>query len=263
VITSLFNTNMPIDEVTEAEKPHLMAFSAEGKEAWVAWFDRHGEEAEAPDFPDQHSGTWSKMRAHAARFALILARLRQASEPHPTIAVAGQGDPWESRGTIDYPPVPAGPIEAEDVRGAVRLADYFKNHFDRAEHKASDGLTDSGAKAVLVWLRRHRPTEFCEADINKHLRVFRKDPQSLAEALTSLTNIGVIRPASIPDESNKRGPKSSRSYEVHPELYGADEAAEKGISGINGIIRRCDSEESEPYPNNSATDEGNEETWVA
>src|SRR5262249_22232200 len=79
----------------------------------------HSLDSEARDFPDDLAGAWSKMKAHAARFALILSRLWLACDP---IA-----DPYNS------------PVDADRVRGAVSLVDFFKSQTRRTRRAITCG----------------------------------------------------------------------------------------------------------------------------
>jgi hypothetical protein len=208
--------------------PYPVTFTPEGKSAWVAWFDRHAEEMEDPDFPERHAGSWSKMRAHAARFALILSRLRIACDPCPPAV-----------GTA----VP--PVEAADVRGAVELVDYFKSQLARASHRMTAGIGSADAKAIVDWMKRHRMTRFRAAQVGEDLRRFRDEPAALAAALDVLKALGVIRPRPEVPEPGTPGPKPSPAYDAHPALLGApeiprdptirpSEPPDGSNSGING-----------------------------
>ena len=88
--------------------PHLVTFSPEAKSLWVEWFNAHAAEMEDPGFSDRHAGVYSKLRAHAPRFALILSRLRLACDPCPP----QEPQPWTTADVSTLPPtIPV------DVRG--------------------------------------------------------------------------------------------------------------------------------------------------
>jgi hypothetical protein len=196
----LHATAMVTDAEDELPRPFYVSFTPEGKRAWVAWFNAHADEVAAPDFPEGRAGAWSKMRAHAARFALILSRLQ-----------------WACR-TKAGPKPPA--IDEEAVRGAVALVRYFKAHLVRVRHEMTGGVGSADAKAILDWIRRRRQPTFREADIGADLRRFREAPRALTDALKALCHAGAIRPR---QETYTRGRRSSPGYEVHPDLLGAPE----------------------------------------
>jgi hypothetical protein len=197
--------------------PQQASFSPEGKAAWVAWFDCHADEMEDPNFPERQAGAWSKLRAHAARFALILSRLRLACDPCPRTAG------WGGIFVTDQAESTTPPIIAADVQGAVRLVDYFKSHLSRVTHRLAAGIGNADAKAVVDWLRRTRRDTFREADIGKDLRRFRDHLNDLAAALNALRALGAIRPRAETLDPSKPGPKPSPAYDVHPDLLGAPE----------------------------------------
>jgi hypothetical protein len=216
-IERLHAVEMLVDPETEVIDPRLIGFTPEAKAEWVAWYDSHEAETEAPDLAEWHGGAWSKMRAHAARFALILARLRQAVDPN------APSDP--------------GPIEVPDVRGAVALVDYFKGHLIKTAHHASGGLSNPDARAILEWIRRKARQSasglfllFREADVKDGLRRFRRVPSALTDALADMALAGVVRPhPESPPEGPGRPP--SPAWEVNPALFDAPENPENTGKG--------------------------------
>jgi hypothetical protein len=214
-----------VEEVeTGLMRPNYLALSPAAKAEWVGWFDAHAEEMESPDFPDRHAGAWSKLRAHAARFALILSRLRRACLPpdppreNPGLA-SSDGDDWTMTATGSGRR--SNSVEPEDIRGAMALAGYFKAHFVRALHELSGGPGGSSARPVLEWLRRRGRARFREADVGADLRRYRDDPRALAEALKALENAGAIRRVVEPRDPSRAGRKPSGAYEVNPDLLAA------------------------------------------
>ena len=106
----------------------------------------------APSSPERQAGAVVQAAAHAARFALILSRLRLACDPCPP-----DGEPaYRPRPAITVPPV------AADVQGAVKLVDYFKSHLARIGHQMTAGIGNADAKALVDWIKRHRLTMFRE-----------------------------------------------------------------------------------------------------
>ena len=131
------------------DHPHLATFSPEAKAVWVKWFNDHSLEMDSPDFADRHTGAWSKLRAHAARFALILSRLRIACDPGSPVAIAPSDQNSEEATTPQ--------VNAADVRGAILLVAYFKNHLARVTHRLLSGAGNADATRIIDWLKRgHR-----------------------------------------------------------------------------------------------------------
>ena len=232
-------------------RPSLVTFTSEAKTVWIAWFDDHAAEMEDPGFSGRHAGIWSKIRGHAARFALILSRLRLACDPcQPIMGKAGMiaRDP-----ALSTEP----PVNAADVRGAIKLVDYFKSHLTRIGHQMTSGIGSADAKALVDWIKRHRKTIFREAEVRADIRRFRDEPVDLAAAVDVLKALGVIRPRLEPPEPGKTGPKPSPAYDVHPNLLGApdmtantaitpSEAPNEANSGNTGNSWRF--QENEPAP---------------
>jgi hypothetical protein len=225
--------------------PRVVDFTDAGKREWVAWFDAHAAEAEASDFADRHGGLWSKLRAYAARLALILSCLRRAVDP----AGLTPGD--------EHP----GPIDAEDVRGAVALVDYFKAHALRVRHEIGGGFDGEDARAILAWIRRKRIATFRLADVAADLRRFRENPAPLERALRCLERAGAVRPRVEPYE---RGRRPTPAYEVHPTLFELPENPEnagndarrppaEAVPGISGICGRARNNGSDAPPNEPVT----------
>src|SRR5205814_404664 len=59
-----------------SEHPKPIPFSADGQRAFAAWCDALAAEANGENFPPELRGVCSKLRAYAARFALVLRLLR-------------------------------------------------------------------------------------------------------------------------------------------------------------------------------------------
>ena len=176
-IGRLFAVSMVLDSQLETERPWFVHFTDAAKQAWATWFNAHGDEMDTSAVADRHAGASSKLRAHAARFALILARLRWTTDPW---ASGGAGKP--------------GPIEREDVRGEIQLVTYFKGHLLKTAMVAAGGLTDRNARTILDWIVRHGRETFRAADVAKDIRRFRSDPTALTAALETLRDAGAIRP---------------------------------------------------------------------
>lgn len=193
VINALFKQDMEVKAGSDLPTPIPVRFSAEAKTRWIEWFNQHSSEMDSPEFHDRHSGAWSKMRAHCARFALILYGIRTADDPG-----ADQQ------------------ISLADVEGAIKLADYFKSHLARVSFQLKTGDRSSELKPLMQWILKNNKNTFRIADINKDLRCYREDEDSLSCALKRLVDSGVIR--HIPEEipPGKRGRRPSPLYETNP-----------------------------------------------
>jgi hypothetical protein len=199
-IRRLHGTPMVHDPETDLDRPFFVGFTSPALTEWKDWYAAHSAESEAFDFPDPQAGPWSKMRAHAARFALILSRLRWACDP---------------TAAADRP----GPVTAEDVRGAVALVDYFKSHLSRVMREATGGIGCVDARAILRWIGRKRVTAFAQSDLTRDFPRLRRDPDALDAALAELIERNAIRRRSAPERpEGTRGRRPLPTYDVHPDL---------------------------------------------
>jgi hypothetical protein len=252
VITRLYGTPMDTGEAGSngsspgGQRPHLVFLKPEAKTVFIRWFNAHADEMEDREH-DGQAGAWSKMRAHIVRFALILSLLRWACDPPPIVRTWPRGA--ELPTDIIVTPPPLGPVEAIDVQGAIRLAEYFKSHLLCVAHRMTGGIDNVDARQIVNWIRRKRLTEFCEADVAADLRRFRKAPEALARALKYLLEVKAIRQKKDHRDLHRPGRKATPAYEVHPELLAAPEnpentanvpscSTEPPDSGISGKSRR-------------------------
>jgi Protein of unknown function (DUF3987) len=180
-------------------RPHFIGFDQQAKAAWIAWFDGHCEEMESDDLPAGYVGVWSKMRSYCLRFALILSRLRLATDPECSDLVEA-------------------PVRLRDLEGAIALVDYFKSHFERVNHRMTGGTGSREGRVVLAWIARKGVTEFRVHDVRQDLKRRFPDNESIAPALDLLTKAGAIRPKVEPEDPHKRGRKPSQGYEVNSDL---------------------------------------------
>jgi hypothetical protein len=208
-IERLSNTPMLEGEV---KRSHSVEFSPEAKNLWVNWFNELADETESPAFAERQAGAWSKLRAHVARFALILSRLRCATE----LCSVKEDDEVLGGWASEYAPVL--PIEAVDVDGAIKLAKYFKSHILRVNHQMTGGLASPDARQVVNWIKRKNAKFFRSADIATDLRRFYEEPKKLDDALDYLVERNVIRAKIEFAPPSKKGRKPTPAFEVNPSL---------------------------------------------
>ena len=175
-IGCLFNQAHAVKRVTNC-CPTWSAFSPEAKSLWVEWFNAHAAEMEDPGFSDRHAGVYSKLRAHAPRFALILSRLRLACDPCPP------QEPQLGRRRMSRP----CPLRFLTMSGgAVKLVEYFKSNLTRISQQMTAGIGSADAKALVDWIKRRRKTMFREAEVRADLRRFRDHPRIWPPQSTAL-----------------------------------------------------------------------------
>nr|MDP9458476.1 YfjI family protein [Actinomycetota bacterium] len=93
--------------------PSRVPMTDEAKALFVDQYNKLHEELESPGFPQRLRPAWGKLEAYMARLALILAMTRIAE--------------LSSMGRVML----QEQVTREDMAGAVRLLEYFKNHVRR------------------------------------------------------------------------------------------------------------------------------------
>jgi hypothetical protein len=109
----------------------LVRFSPAAKEAWVAWWNAHAAEIRSQDLPIVLVGPGGKLKAYAARLALIL---------HYIWLVQTDGDD--------------GDLEAVCVQRAVQLVNYCKEHLRRVYGRLRQTPEDNHLHEILDWIRQ-------------------------------------------------------------------------------------------------------------
>lgn len=141
----------PVRPEGSSERPRRLQFSPEGREAFKAWCNWMAAEMNGEDFPRELIGPCSKLRAYCARFALVIHLLRVACRETGT----GQDE---------------GQVDAEDVRRAARLCDYFRAHFSAVYLRLQETGEDRRVNDLVAWLRRKglktcTSREICRANV--------------------------------------------------------------------------------------------------
>lgn len=150
--------------------PASVGLTADGKRALVAFFneqadsqlEREGDEAAA----------WSKLRAYAARLALVLHLVRWA-----------EGDP-----SVESP----NAVDAESVHAAVGLVRWFANETERVYAMLAGEDDDQQRYSVIEWIRI-RGGRVTPSDLSSGLRRFRGKRDAAEQALNDLVDQGFGR----------------------------------------------------------------------
>lgn len=126
----------PNEDTVPVLIPHVLPFTPEGAAEWERLYNAHADERRALPAGSPLAGTWAKVPAHAARFALVIHLLR---------VVCGEV-PWSGD-------VSALAVDAESVRRAFKLMDYFKTHARRVFQRMPDA-SDAEDQRAFAWIRR-------------------------------------------------------------------------------------------------------------
>lgn len=119
--------------------PSRVPMTSDAKALFVEEYNALHEEIESPGFPQRLRPAFGKLEAYTACFALILAMTRQADSDD-------SNDDNDSDFYKDE-------VTEEDVRGAIKLLAYFKNH----------------ARRVFTGLYGDSPTDRLEGDLSTFL----------------------------------------------------------------------------------------------
>ncbi len=232
IVRRLWQRDMRIQEGRSC--PHTVKFTATGKAAWVIAYNAHSREMNADDFPASLRGPWGKLREYAGRLTLILALLRQATDPE-----------------ADRRAVPE--IGPSDTENAWRLVAYFKSHIIRvrAAMRQKGGLGED-AGTILRWIGRNGFESFPQSELTRNFPRFRDDPKALDAALAKLQEAGCLRPRSEPPRpKGQRGRKPLPTFDVNPALHAPENCGNCEKSGAGDI--------SSNFRNSPAPSEGGEE----
>jgi hypothetical protein len=184
-------------------RPYILGMTDQARDVWRAWVNRHRAETRDLDFFSSLKGPWSKLEGFCGRLALILTLLHHAYNPdHP-----------------GYLPE----VDALNMAGATKLAEYFKAHFRRARVELTrqpDGMPPDDANAILKWVRHGGRSEFSVRDVKHNFeRRFARNQVALEDALGWLERHDCIRGVEL---DQKVGRPHSEVYQVNPNLLGTE-----------------------------------------
>jgi hypothetical protein len=127
----------PVRPEGGSERPKRLQFSSDGKQAYIAWYNGLVAQMKREDFPPELFGPYSKLKAHCARFALILHLLRVA---------CGEAGNQHDEGQVD----------AQDINKAAKLCDYFKAHFKPVYLRLQQSKEDQQVDELVRWMQRRQ-----------------------------------------------------------------------------------------------------------
>jgi len=175
-------------ESQQTEYPRL---DPDGRLAWKEFTDLHATELNDPDFPPHLSGPWGKLRGYCGRLALVLHLLREVCD-----------EPVERA------------VDAESVRRASLLIDYFKDHARRVYRAMGADPRTVTARKVLRWVRTWDGKTFSRRDLWRSLRRQFGRPEEMEQPLKLLQHLHHIRPVQV--QSGGPGRPATDCYEINP-----------------------------------------------
>jgi hypothetical protein len=129
-----------------SERPRVVPFRPNAQLAFAVWCNTLAAETRRDDFPPEMLGVCSKLRAYAARFALVLHLLR--------FACRKVGDDQDE-----------GAVDEEDVGGAVKLCAYFRAHARSVSLRLRQTRDDRAVELLVGWMTRKTITTATVRDV--------------------------------------------------------------------------------------------------
>ena len=132
VIDALYELE-PASEENGSMASVELRFTADGYRTWHRWIDSHCAEVNQPEFPDHLRGPWSKLRAYAARLALIIQVTRYVCRETE----------------VEH-------VEHRSMVAAAALVTYFKSHLRRVYSRLRATDEDRKVLQLVEWLRKRK-----------------------------------------------------------------------------------------------------------
>lgn len=131
-----------------ADTPQIVPLSDGGRQRFADYIDALAAEINAAESSSRTEGFCAKLRGYAARFALVIHLLRWAADELDDSC--GEGD-----------------VDAEDVRRAVLLCNYFRAHAGAVHACLSTSPEDKQVQALLAWMARRGMTETTPREVSR------------------------------------------------------------------------------------------------
>lgn len=191
VFGRLFSLAMEVDPQSEDPlspdlRPQLVRLAADGKRAWVAFYDQHA--SEQVNLSGDEAAAWSKLEGYAARLALVV---------HLTRWAAGDATLRDSA-LVDEASIAAG----------VVLTRWFGDEFRRVHAILSESDEGRESRRLVEWIERNGGSVTVR-DLTRGPREYRGDPERAADALGDLVAAGVGR-WELDDHAGGRGRPADR-----------------------------------------------------
>jgi hypothetical protein len=146
--------------------PVLISLSADGKAAWIKFYNAHAKEHEA--LTGDLSAAWSKLEGYAARLALVIHCVRWAIDD-PTLA-------------------PMDEIDAESIQTGVLLSRWFGNEARRVYAMLGESDEQRGQRRLFELIQR-KGGSVKVRDLMRSGRAF-QDAAAAEQALDELSKTG-------------------------------------------------------------------------
>lgn len=235
--TARYNAELTSIAHYYAETPAVLNLTDEATDVFSEW-DQANEDRLRPDADLAHLDTWAgKLRANVLRLSALL-----------HVAHGRSGD-----------------IDAQSVREAIELGDYFTQHMLMISERWGSDATVAEAQHIIKWLTRKALEEFSIRDLYTNNRRLFTTPEATIEALKLLTESGHIRPQFNGPIVIGKGGKASPLFAVNPAVCsvravctGGGEmgsASSDAKRGFNTTYPSIYDTSSSPYPDHTVRTE--------
>lgn len=193
--------NRPMITGTDGEDyPARVRFNVDAEAAFASWYRGMCKEMQGPHFNADFKGAWSKFLTYGARLSLVLEQLHWAFDPKTKDAVRN--------------------VRASSVHGAIKLVEYYKNHFRRVYVTIRGVHNDNKlARDIVAWAVNTGRRTIKESDAKDNFKRSLQDqpPETLREAFQWLVQRHVLRRAA--PSVRRPGRKPLDLYEVNPLIF--------------------------------------------
>lgn len=187
-------------EIDAAGEPHPVAIplTPEGKAAWIRFYNEHAEEGDG--LHGKLAAAWSKGECYAARFALVLHLVREATGE----AAANSG------------------VGERDIAAGATLTRWFLGEADRVYAVLGESSDARGRRVLADWIRA-RGGKVTVRELARGPRTYRNKEAAAEQALQDLVAAGWGTWEEVPP--SKKGGRPTRRFVLRDEPEGARDAA--------------------------------------
>jgi hypothetical protein len=193
---TLYAMPLPVHAVTGEPEPATIKLSAEGKAAWVRFFNEHAQEQ--AELTGDLAAAWSKLEGYAARFALIVHLVRWAA-----------GD-----STLADP----NAVDAQSIEAGVTLSRWFGQEAKRVYAVLSESDEEREQRQLAELIER-RGGSITVRELMHASRQYRGSSADAEAALEALAKAGIVTREPVgPGEHG--GQPTTRYRLIHAEQVG-------------------------------------------
>lgn len=227
---------LSFDGTDEDPKPRVLEITADGKVAWIDFYNEHG--GEQNRLTGDLAAAWSKLEGYAARLALVVHFIRWAADD-PTLS------------NLDA-------VDAESVAAGVAFSRWFGKEARRLYAAMGESAEDQDRRRLAEWIRG-RGGSVSSRNLTHGLRRFRGATKEAESALDDLVEEGWGR--WMYPEPAKTGGRPTRRFQLASVTETSDQDSASGGFGYGDTV---DSSQAESFDGpDSGGSSGDEDDWGA